>query len=439
MGVLDGFTEAFNPAYQRSLANYYEQEHRDRQYALQKASHDAEMKERGLRTRGLERVDSATQALTDAQTNGIARNTGLGMATEPEYDASMVVRKPASERELLGLQGNLAAARGDIAGLQTLGAQGKALDKKDRLKKFMSEFSSLKDEELVNHPRLRSLLNDNPKMKGSVGYDPKSKKFIVTDYEGSGSAESMSRADIMDAAMQLFDESEGEYGAAVERGVARGNRTYQRSREGMADNLNATRTAHGMNVADEQLGIARGQLGISQQRLGIDKQNADRSQWMPEQYVDAQGNVKIFDVNRHAPGKPQFIERQMPAGLKPMKQAFDPAKYAETVSKLAEFMPIQQAQMQADQLFGRADPNAAVIEALRKAQEAKRPPGVAPKEAPRTTAPRDRIGAGGKTGLLTPRSYIEESARAGNPEAIRALRQLQQNEIDLETARYTNY
>jgi hypothetical protein len=460
MSWLDEIGAEDNRKFVGGLANAYEAgydprgfENRRRyeaELAMRQQQHDADLKERGLRTRGLERVDQATQALTDAQTSGISRNTGLGMATEPEYDASMVVRRPASERELLGLQSNLAAARGDIGGLQTITAQGKAVDRKERLKATFGKYGKLKDEELLQVPELRALLNDNPKIRGAVGYDPKTKKYVVSDYQGSGQAESMSRAELMDAAMQLFEESEGEVDQSIARGLARGERGRTRGRQDMADQNTGLSTAHRMNVDESRLGIDRERLGIDRARHAREKAADKRldeglklgqeAEGYAQGYIRAKGlgpegevAAKIYDEAYRGAGV-----RGAGFGVKlpslQQKPPFDPKAYAETVSKFVEAgVPRGQAFMRADQMYGQADPNTAVVEALKRAQDAKRgQSNGAVKEAPRGAAP-----AGPPQGNLGMFEAMDDQqlgyyARAGNQLAQYVAQQRARQPVDTQ-------
>lgn len=134
---LSSFEQAFTPAYQSSLSRWQQQENADREFGLRKTesdarlrianeAHAADMKERGLRLQTAQNIEAARGGLRELLANGEMVNTGLGLATEPEYDASAVQRMPASDRSINAAQMRLAVEQGqDINPYLT---EGKRID-----------------------------------------------------------------------------------------------------------------------------------------------------------------------------------------------------------------------------------------------------------------------------------------------------------------------
>ena len=248
----------------------------------------------------------------------------------PSYDGTAgVSSRAATERELNKGMRNVALARRDLSGYSQLLQQDQQLAVKDKKKSFFEKYNAMSNEDLVKDPDLRAMYNDNTDVKGSVGWDPKAKKFIVTDHDGSGSVEHLSRADLMAAALERFQMQNGMEEQAIASGVQRGERSYKRVREGVADNNAGQGLAHRMNNDDMRLDLARSEfdfnkgatnarLGMARQELGMRAQQMERADWQPEQYQDAEGNVRVYDVNRRGKA-PDYRERTMPEGMRPYR------------------------------------------------------------------------------------------------------------------------
>jgi hypothetical protein len=440
MGIFDGFADAFTPAYQNSLARWQQQQNADREFALQKERHDADMKERGLRTSQLQAENDASSALTEGYTRGISRNTGLGMATEPEYDASAVQYKPATERELLGLQERLAAAKRDIGGLGQIREKKRSLDIEDSGRANIERMAS--DPKYLSEA-VRNINSQHSSITVDEGLDPKTGKQLraarITYVKPDGSAGSFepTGAQRKTLAFALAHIDHGDSKTGLEMLSKLDKDLADVASKGMAEQTGVFNANSAAQDRWQNQEYRQAMLKNDGARLGIARQQLDASNWVPEQYVDKDGKVRIFDVNRKG-AQPQFRERAMPEGLKPYAQR-DPLMHAQLVKYYTDAgMPMAQAMATADARLGGEDPTKRVLEALQKLNDERGKAQGAPqsKQAPRP--PEDRIG-NGPIGLLTPRSHIEEAARLGNPAAKRALDTLHQNDIDTDMMRQGLY
>lgn len=161
MGFWDSATQGFNSGF----AYAEDKQRADREFALKKQLHDANMQEAALRLGALRRVDDATARLTEAQSVGLrvpeaikaqdddfeaASAAALKGQALPAYNAqtwNAPVFRKASERELLGLERGLATARGDLSGIREVRQQTKDLDWQDALKAGGQAYMKLSPEQ----------------------------------------------------------------------------------------------------------------------------------------------------------------------------------------------------------------------------------------------------------------------------------------------------
>jgi len=263
---------------------------------------------------------------SDLADSGAAARAAQGLPIKGPGVNPATVKAPRKS-ELAGARARYALAMGQDPGA-ALADQEKAQGE-ERMKDWFAQFSHLSPKGLLEHPMLAGMLNGNPAVRGAVGLAKDGKTFIVADYNGSGTAEEFSRDELMQAAYQKFLESEGRVPESIALGLGRTDRKRARNREDVQDANKGQELAYGMNMGNRRFDLSEREfvannayrnraLGLHEREVGARVSAAERANWQPEQYVDDQGNVRIYDVNRT--GKtPDFRERTMPAGLKPYR------------------------------------------------------------------------------------------------------------------------
>lgn len=389
-------------------------------------------------------MEMRRQAMADAE-----RTRGLRMqlddqirGVDPYKDGGSKFMGPASEGAQAG------AAPGDaqstlITRMQLANATGQDLApllaeqrkyrQDETFKKRAKEFDSLKPDDVAKWMEAHSLNSDIP-MYGTPEKNGKYTLFV----QGRPSVQ-LSRADMRQlyVAEGLMDDNPAEAMKILEAGSDKLRSLAKDLGDFQLRAMTANNTAvHQQNTDErglETLKNDRARLGMERERLGIARGQAERANWMPEQYVDKDGNVRVFDVNRKAIGKPQFQERQMPEGLRP----YNPRPPAE--------MRVNPdgSVVRGDQLFV-PDPKrpgaympaqgfgpSATEQALAKFLESRASQGGQPAAAPARGMPLanptlDQLRA------MAPEA-VAAYARSGHPTAIAIVRQQERSQAPIDT------
>lgn len=343
----------------------------------------------------------------------------------PHSENAQAGAKPGDARSTLQTRMQLANATGaDIAPLLKEQSHHK---QQDVFKARSKEFDALGDDGVAKWMEKHSLNSDIP-MYGTPEKNGKYTMFV----QGRPSVQ-LSRAEMRQlyVAEGLMDENPMEALKILEAGSDKLRSLAKDLGDFQIRAMTANNQAVHHQAVDERgvesLKNDRARLGMERERLGIARGQAERANWMPEQYVDKDGNVRVFDVNRRG-AQPQFQERTMPEGLKP----YNPRPPAEirvnpdgSVTRGSElFVPDPKrpgAYMPAQGL----GPNA-TEQALQKFLQGRDQQGGQP-----TTAPARGMPLKNPT-LHQLRSMAPEAvaayARSGHPTAIAIMREQERNQ-----------
>ena len=169
--------------------NAMEMANRERELAMREAADARAAEAHGLQMKSTRRIEDATQAVTDAASLGISvpgaqagneaaqresfrrfeiadQNAGDG-GERPQYVAPTGIQptyRPATDLELNGLKSSLAAARGDVQGMETLRLARKGIEYDEGYKKHISDWQAMPDDERA-------------KLIGKLSYDTGVKGF----------------------------------------------------------------------------------------------------------------------------------------------------------------------------------------------------------------------------------------------------------------------
>lgn len=152
--------------------NAMEMANRERELAMREAADARAAEAHGLQMKSTRRIEDATQAVTDAASLGISvpgaqagneaaqresfrrfeiadQNAGDG-GERPQYVAPTGIQptyRPATDLELNGLKSSLAAARGDVQGMETLRLARKGIEYDEGYKKHIADWKAMPDKE----------------------------------------------------------------------------------------------------------------------------------------------------------------------------------------------------------------------------------------------------------------------------------------------------
>lgn len=273
--------------------------------------------QRGLRAPGAtpQTQVAATQALGLAQTGPKTRK--------------------AKESEIMGAAGDALLAAGDMSGW--VGMRERATNARygEGLTAGYKAFDDLRASGGLT--KFLDELSANGEVKGGfsvmrhttgTGKEARTSEYIVYDPEGKGQPV---RVDMDDARhifalRQLMDVDPARAHAELrgmkdeQRKLAMQMLDIQFKGAGLNNDVRHKQDtmAFQRDVENRRAGIAERELALRNREIGARIGAIERAQWQPEQYVDEQGNVRVFDVNR-AGRTPDFRERAMPPGLKPYK------------------------------------------------------------------------------------------------------------------------
>lgn len=367
----------------------------------------ARLEQLGLQTNALRRVDDATQALTNAQTVGlqvpgnVAANRTDNMSAlrraEAGMDASYMGEaapasaplqlrpefRPATGLDINNLQSVLAAAKGDVQGMEALRLGRKGIEYEEGYKKHLEDWNKMDDDAkgaLINQ------LSYDTGVKGFGTWTPGKGKQAgyMTYLPPTGDPIKLSANEARDlyALTNLMQvdpiRARGEMDKVSDKVRAVAAQAFDAQSKGVTANNQATRFAN----ADD---LGRQELGVKQSYYGAMRDRANRPQAGDlREFVNDKGEVTLVDITGLARRPDGTIP--LPAGLKPRtaKPDFTPKAYAETVKLYTEAgYPIEDARMMADKDYGRG-PSTSADDRLRAKDDgvskARRPIEVRPGE-----------------------------------------------------------
>lgn len=410
MGFLDGFTEAFLPAYQRSGEQFLRQRNEDRDYGLRKDLHD-------LQVAGIKRDQSIqadqdrlaadlvgdetsapppaqvpapvpaglpTQAPASVAPRAPAAPTAVAPGSPPAQAPASAApplptasRAPLSTDDTLRRAQGLAARRGNYADVATLGEKRK-LNKfqegyDEYAKSIVKDMQSMSPRDYI--AKYGGALNANGSIDGYMTFDDKTGRIAFSHKDG---IDYLKPEDVMIQQLAAYKLGNGR----VEEGAAMMQSTSARVQARVDAALDDARRAVTAQADVHYKGKAAEndtrRTGIAAAGLGLQRAQASRPDY---QILGPSQDGKGMLVMDKRTGRPRLeplpegvsAEDLFPktTGLKPGKE-FSPHEYAQTVSQLVSGgMALPEARQQADELYGRAAPVNTMIERL-KAIEAER-------------------------------------------------------------------
>lgn len=412
------------------------------------------------------RVRDATTRMTTLATAGVADPNAIKANDDefefadslarsglevPKYDPKTAAKewRAASDLELNQAQYGLAAARGDVAGMEVARKSKGELQWQEGYKKHMKDWDAMSDDDRSKLIDRLSMDNNVPgfgtwtpgkgKQAGYMTYLPPTGDPIKLNAREAAQLYALTNL------MQVDPEkARTELDKVSDKTRAVAASVFAASTQAATANNTATHYAN-----QDALGAARNGLlraGQARANVALDKYEAgvraaEEAAGLRQGYLEAQAGGNRDAMAIYGPLYQAAATRAMGHGLKlpdlnASKRAVDPKDYAQTIKSFVEGgLSPERAQMRADELYGLTDgdPNAALVDNLRKLEASKRAPGraaAAPAEAP-AAAPQLDAADAGMVERLRPlvqqlrqaQSQFVAVQRSGDPAAINAYRE----------------
>ncbi len=340
------------------------------QLEMDKAREARAAEKHGLEISNLRRVDDATAALLNAQQYGIQdqgavqENRGLNMSALRRAEAGMddsymgaaapaspgaglrSEYRPAGDLDMNRLQSTLAAARGDVTGMEALRTSRKGIQYDEGLKKHYNDWNAMDDaakSELINKLSLDqnvrgfgSWVAGKGKQAGYMNYLPPNGDPIKLSAKEAGDLYALTNLMEVDPTR-----ARAEMDKVSDKVRAVAAQAFDAQTKGVTANNTATHYANQDANDAARTGALRNYYNRPQ--LGNFRE-----------FQNDKGEVVMVDVTGLKANSDGTIP--IPTGLKPRtaKPEYSPKIYAETVKAFTEAgMPLPDAQMAADQHFGR--------------------------------------------------------------------------------------
>lgn len=358
----------------------------ERELAIREAAEKRNAEEQGLRISAARRVNEATDALTNAQTLGLQvpgaqqnneslqrqsfrqfeigqQNAAESGGEAPAYVAPTGLQqtyRPAGDLEINRLQSTLAAARGDVQGMEALRLGRKGIEFDEGYKKFAEQWSKMDDD---SKGQLINQLSYDTGVKGFGTWTPGKGKQAgyMTYLPPTGDPIKLSAKEagdlyVLTNLMQIDPtRARAEIDKVSDKVRAVAAQAFESQAKGVTVNNQATRFSNADELGRLELGVRQSAAGAQRDYYGALRDRALRPDPANlREFVDEKGQVTMVDITGLPRGADGTIP--LPAGLKPRtaKPEFTPKAYAETVKLYTEAgMPIEDAQMMADRDFGR--------------------------------------------------------------------------------------
>lgn len=401
--------------------------------------HRAEMEERGLRMAQARDVRAATEDLTRAASVGV-NDRAATAALDADFERANQLAMQGQDVPVFQPQNFKPefrqATTGELAqrGLRVAAARGDV----NQVMAAKQAMNTAEEDEIFAKaditPENIAWLNANNSKLGIVPLKDKRgnvTNYRITDYANAGDPRdfNLSKADSKKLAGAV---------ALMERNPSRALEIISGIDKQLAETV---ARENGITTSIVQTGNqAARYLSAEEQdrtRTGIAFGQANRPQYL--QLINERNEPVLVDQNR-LPQKDGVL--QLPPGLRMAKlpqTLSDQEKIGyEEYLKAVQLLPPNAPQAQRDRLAQEFGVTRIVgggrsgLPGWGQGQSVPTPQRAAPTQRP--AAPPNAM-LGQKFGVLTPRSVIEEAAAAGNPEAIRALQVLSDNDAALEMQR----
>jgi len=374
---------------------------------IEKAQEARNAEEQGLRIAGLRRVDTATQDLDRIARVGI-QNPDAIKANDADFDMAVEATgrglpmpaaapqqpewRKATGLELNDAQARLAAAKGDIAGMEALRLGRKGIEFEEGYKKHFEDWNKMDD---AAKGALIDKLSLDSGVRGFGSWVPgKGKQAGYMNYLPPGgdpirlSAKEAGDLYVLSNLMQVDPiRARAEMDKVSDKVRAVAAQAFDAETKGVTANNQATRFANADDIARQELGIKASAASAQRDYYGALRDRAQRPQAGDlREFVNDKGEVTMVDITGLPRGKDGTIP--LPAGLKPRtaKPSVTPEAYFQALERANNvYGDPARARMAVDQMFGLTAPTAQVAETLKALNDKKGGKAVAPTQAPAQT------------------------------------------------------
>ena len=244
------------------------------------------------------------------------------MGLQRTVDPTAAVRtRPATDLEINQAAQRVALANRDLGAWSNIEGNSRTLRVSDARKAELKRLNGMKDAELVGV--FQESINANPGVPAMVDFDPKTRKYLVVSQVPGVPTQSLSRAEMLQSMMGLWEAGNGDYNAGIQAVVAgaKGQReiqdkNFERSRTMAQGNAGLYFEGRKADNDDQRTHNDGARLGLARdeakRRAEMEKMAGGRVR----QYEDKDGNI----VERFEVMTPQGLESRampMPAGLRP--------------------------------------------------------------------------------------------------------------------------
>lgn len=359
--------------------------------------HKQNLEEGGLRVAGMRRVNDATDTLdrltrvgvqnpdaikaNDADFDMAVEATGRGLAM-PKAAPMQQEWRGATPIEINQAQMGLAAAKGDVTGMEALRLGRKGIDYEEGYKKYSKEWADMDD---ASKGALIDKLSLDSGVKGYGSWVPgKGKQAGYMNYLPPGgdpvrlSAKEAGDLYALTNLMQVDPiRARGEMDKVSDKVRAVAAQAFEAQTKGVTANNQATRFANADSNDAARLGLLGQELGIKRDVAGAQIGSYNRANRSPIELLTAE--AERLTKNGTFKDVPTAIEALKKGAA---KREVDPKAYAETMAKLNEVYgdPVK-ARMATDQLYGLSAPTndvAAQLKALNDKKAGAKPGAAAP-------------------------------------------------------------
>lgn len=403
----------------------------ERELAIREAAEKRNAEEQGLRISAARRVNEATDALTNAQTLGLQvpgaqqNNEGLqrqsfrqfeigqqnaeAAGTEaPAYVAPTGLQqtyRPAGDLDINRLQAALAAAKGDVQGMEALRLGRKGIEFDEGYKKHLEDWNKMDDAARAD---LIGKLSYDTGVKGFGTWTPGKGKQAgyMTYLPPTGDPVKLSAKEAGDlyALTNLMSvdpmRARAEMDKVSDKVRAVAAQAFDAQSKGVTANNQATRFANADDISRQELGIKSSAAAAQRDYYGALRDKASRPDAANlREFVNDKGEVTLVDITSLPRGRDGTIP--LPAGLKPRtaKPSVTPEAYFQALERAnTVYGDPAQARMAVDQMFGLTAPTNQIAENLKALNDKKggartgAAPAAAPAQTPTLGLPQ-RLGA----------------------------------------------
>lgn len=244
------------------------------------------------------------------------------MGLQRTVDPTAAVRtRPATDLEINQAAQRVALANRDLGAWSNIEGNSRALRVSDARKAELKRLNGMNYAELVGV--FQESINDNPGVPAMVDFDPETRKYLVVSKVPGVPTQSLSRAEMLQSMMGLWEAGNGDYNAGIQAVVAgaKGQReiqdkNFERSRTMAQGNAGLYFEGRKADNDDKRTANDSARLGLARQEAKRRAEMEKMAGGRVRQYEDKDGNI----VERFEVMTPQGLdsrEMPVPAGLRP--------------------------------------------------------------------------------------------------------------------------